>query len=219
MKEYDELINNIKCENEEKFNKILQQAKEERKKLRKIAIMICVIIDLIGLINFLAIASVGIEFMLIAVFSLIILNITIYMCIVIGLNKKQKIFGKEFKENIIGKISENFYENVEYFPTKEMPSKFYDEAFTESYDNYYSEDYFEAMLNGKYNFSLAEIKTEKVIEEKDKEGHVTRREETVFHGLFEKVTMNKSINCNFRIDQNTFLKLLNRNLKMDSRRV
>lgn len=53
----------------------------------------------------------------------------------------------------------NFYDNLEYFPNKEMPEYIYDKLNYEYYNRYKSEDYLEAQINGKYSIQMAEILT------------------------------------------------------------
>ena len=52
--------------------------------------------------------------------------------------------------------------------------------YSESYDNYYSEDTIEGILEGKYEVKMAEVHTEN--ESTDSNGNTHKN--TIFHGMF-----------------------------------
>ena len=126
--------------------------------------------------------------------------------------KYQRLFKKLF----IDKFINNFYNQVEYFPNKKMPEHIFEEAEHYTYyDNYYSDDYIEAKINNKYDIDMAEIHTTKIETHTDKDGNTTREEETIFHGLFSKIVIDKSINSKLEILPNRSLLRKNK-LEMDS---
>jgi len=110
----------------------------------------------------------------------------------------------------------NFYDNLEYFPQKPMPEYVYDEPHYESYDIYESEDYFEAQIDGQYSIQMAEVLTKREEEYEDSDGDTKTREITIFHGLFSKIIMQKSINSQLSIMQNGKVFFSGEQLEMDS---
>ena len=115
-------------------------------------------------------------------------------------NQKQSEYKNIFKQKIIKRILRNFYDDLEYFPEKEMPAIIYDRAeYKEFYNRYYSEDYFKCKLQNKYNISMAEILTEYYEESVDSEGNKTTSITIKFSGLFATTVIDKSIKSNLRI--------------------
>ena len=96
----------------------------------------------------------------------------------------------------------NFFTDLEYSPNKKMPSHIYQEARYERYDNYYSDDYMKAKINEKYIIDMAEVHTEREETRTDSDGDTYTSRETIFHGIFAKIIINKSINSNLRITYN-----------------
>ena len=64
----------------------------------------------------------------------IVSDFIIYIIIYSVFGKNQKEYLREYKNIIIGKLIGNFYSNLEYFPSKEIPEYIYEEA---TYDDYY----------------------------------------------------------------------------------
>ena len=156
--------------------------------------------------------------MLYILFFVLIINIVIYGIATAittgGKNYKQFITG--YKCIVINKLINNFYNNLEYFPNKEMPEYIYDNLSYEHYDRYESDDYFEALINSKNSIQMAEILTQEREEYKDSDGNTKTRLVTQFHGLFTKIEMDKSINSELKIMQNGNAFLQRNQLKMDS---
>mgnify|MGYP003300721417 CR=1 FL=1 len=124
-------------------------------------------------------------------------------------------YNVKYKQIVINKLMNNFYDNLEYFPNKEMPEYIYEKLQYEFYDIYESEDYMEAEINNKYSIQMGEVITKEEKEYKDSEGTTHTRIITKFHGLFAKIVMHKSIKGELKIMQNGMF-LLDKRLKMDS---
>ena len=133
-------------------------------------------------------------------------------------NQKQSEYKNIFKQKIIKRILRNFYDDLEYFPEKEMPAIIYDRAeYKEFYNRYYSEDYFKCKLQNKYNISMAEILTEYYEESVDSEGNKTTSITIKFSGLFATTVIDKSIKSNLRIILNKLGKYDKNKINMDSK--
>ena len=112
---------------------------------------------------------------------------------------------------------DNFYDNLEYYPLKEMPERIYEKPnYNEYYNEYHSEDYFEGQIKNKYYIDMAEVFTEHVETHTDSEGNTHTTRTTIFHGLFAKVTSEKSITSELRIEQDKIGKYNKNRLNMDS---
>lgn len=220
---YNEIINN----NDEIYTK-WYEAIEERRKNIIIATIVSIIMDII--ILYISLKDVNSDtiflngFNIYTIVTMIIVDIIIYAISFI-FGKKKKEFNREFKKNIINKIISNFYNNLEYLPEKGMSSIIYNEPQyeNENYNKYYSEDYIEATIDNKYKIMMAEVLTQREQTYTDSDGDTHTSTTTLFHGLFAKIDMNKSINSNLVIEPNNILNKLNlfrkNKLEMDSRRI
>lgn len=217
MKTFDEIYEDLQNEDNIELNNAWQEANKESEKTKKIALSICLIIDILIIIIFLNIGINSSSLFLILyliVFELII-NVVIFALINRLFSKNKNKYNEKYKKVVIEKIMKNFYNNLEYFPQKPMPEYIYKNLKYEYYDTYNSEDYFEALIDGKYSIQMAEILTQEKETYKDSDGHTRTRMVTKFHGLFAKIVMNKSINSELKIMQNGKL-LFDNKLKMDS---
>lgn len=203
--------------NSGELNEIYQEAKKERKKLNWITFWICLLVN--GSFFLIAVYSVKrnpiLENIIRAVHIVpMFLIMDIFIVAIISLlGKKQKKYSMAYKQQIMKTLIENFYTQLEYFPDKKMPSKIYNEGeYNESYNCYYSDDYFEAMIDENYLIDMAEVNT--VNETRDSDGDTSRI--TKFHGLFAKIVLEKSIGCKFRIDRNSRHSVYQNRLEMDS---
>lgn len=165
---------------------------------------LAVVIDLfigIKMFNFMNSTPImGIFFVLIPIF---IIDIFLYIIIRACFSKNQKAYKNLFKSNIIKKLLDNFYNNVNYLPNNKMPQVIYDSAkYNEYYNEYSSDDYIEALINEKHLIKMAEIHTVDVERHTDSDGHTTTTRTTKFHGLFAKIQMEKSINSELLIRRN-----------------
>mgnify|MGYP003298832510 FL=1 len=111
----------------------------------------------------------------------------------------------------------NFYGNLEYFPEKQMPNYIYEEPkYLGYYNRYSSDDYMEAILNDKYSIQMAEVKTVKVERRSNSRGGSSTTTTIIFHGLFAKIIMDKSINGEVKILRNGSASFDKKQLRMDS---
>ena len=191
MKSFEELFNEFN--NDEEIKKTGQEVVNEIKKRNKITLILCLTISAI-LIYFLAKHQMGMHiknvrfilYLIPAIMSVVIptimANVIIMVITSTIFSKKQGKFLPIFKEKVIKKMIDNFLDDMEYFPKKQMPEHIYNEGKYESYDNYYSDDYIEAKIDGKYLIELGEVETEEEREERDSNGN-TR---TVTHTLFDR---------------------------------
>ena len=145
MKKFEELYNEIQETDEIKL--AWEEARAEQKKVNKISITISIVVTtallilmIISLINFSKFNSV---FVAPCIFGIFFINMIIFIISSFA-RKKQRKYNTIFKETIIKKLIENFYNNTEYFPNKQMPRRIYDEERYEYYNRYYSDDYIEA---------------------------------------------------------------------------
>ena len=222
QRSFEELYSYI-CNNSNEIDESLEEAKKEKQKLSKIKFIVCLIFDIVMFI-------LGITFFMnskflinnkfvIFVLMILIAVINLFVCVIINAlsNGKQKEYNYKFKEIIIQKIIENFYDNLEYYPNKEMPEYIYKDAkYNEYYDTYYSEDYIEAKIDNNFDIDLAEVETQEEETYKDSDGNTHTREVTIFHGLFAKIVIDKSINTRLVITKNNKLLFNKKRQKMDS---
>ena len=189
MKSFEELFNEFN--NDEEINEIGQEVVNEVKKRKKITLLICLPIS--ALIIYLiykyqiSVFTKGIHSKMILfpivmgmVIPTIMVNVIVMVITTSIFSKKQRKFLPVFKEKVIKKMIGNFLDDMEYFPNKKMPSSIYKEGKYESYDNYYSDDYIEAKIDGKYLIDLAEVKTEDERTTTDSDGHTTTERITLF---------------------------------------
>ena len=219
MKTFDEIYEELQRGENNELNRTWETAKKQNEKANKIALSSCLIADILLLIIFREKIIKDFSIIIIPIIAVygIVINFGLYMiiCILSSANKKSLQYKEKYKEIVIKKLMNNFYDNVEYFPNKEMPEYIYDKLQYEYYDIYESDDYMEGQINNKYSIQMAEILTQKEDENEDSEGETQTREITLFHGLFAKILMEKSINSELKIMQNGEL-LSNKRLKMDS---
>ena len=221
MKKFEDLYSEINVN--EELKSTWEEAVVERKKNNRIAITIFIIIFLIATIV-LAIASIkleGLNFLIIPKMFFTIFPFMFFGGIVIfGVSrifaKKYKKYAIVFKKTVIEKLIGNFYNNLEYYPEKQMPKRIYDEEKYEYYNRYYSDDYIEAKINNKYDIGMAEVKTVEERTERDSKGNTRTRTYTKFHGIFAKIVIDKSINSELRIKQNGSYGFSKNRLEMDS---
>ena len=202
-----------------------EEAKEEKKKINKFSLVVCLIADILLIMLFLypratqmnrvfGLSNGSIMFMLL---PMLVIDLLICVVLNLAMSKKQKAYKKIYKDTIINKIISNFYTGLEYFPEKQMPQYIYDEpAYNEYYNRYGSDDYFEAEINEKHGIQMGEVKTEKVETHTDSEGRTHTTTTTIFHGLFAKIVMDKTINSELRIVLNGRMFFNKERLKMDS---
>lgn len=213
MKTFDEIYEELQCADNNELNNLWKEAKKEKDKANKISGTICLIIDIFAIILLLNLNSLfSLMFVLVPI---LIINLFVVIIVNIIFSKNTNNYNIKFKQIVVNKLMDNFYDNLEYFPNKEMPEYIYDKLNYEYYNKYKSEDYLEAQINGKYSIQMAEILTQKEETYRDSEGRTRTRTITKFHGLFAKIEMDKSINNELKIMQDGAF-LLSNKLKMDS---
>ncbi|MBQ2835507.1 MAG: DUF3137 domain-containing protein [Clostridia bacterium] len=218
MKTFDEIYEELQSGDNNELNNLWKDAKNKSEKANKTALTICLIIDILAIILFF---SIGIKVS--SIFAIIpllipvlVINLFVYIIVNIIFSGKETIkYHQKYKSVVINKLMNNFYDNLEYFPNKEMPEYIYEKLQYEHYDIYESEDYMEGQINNKYSIQMAEIETKEEEEYKDSDGETQTREITKFHGLFAKIGMDKSINSELKIGQNGSFAFA-KSLKMDS---
>jgi hypothetical protein len=223
MKKFEDLFREIE-ENQE-IKKLWQEAKDEQKRMNKIGGTIAIItiglafIAMIVLIRRIS-RSPNMIFNLFFVGQFLFLIIFIDLIVLIitnTINKRKNIYKLNFKKLIIKKIMSNFYDNLEYYPDKQIPTRIYKEArYNEFYNRYYSEDYLEGQIKNRYYIDMAEVLTQHFDTERDSNGKIHTTTTTIFHGLFAKVTAEKSIKSELRVVQNGVGKFDKNRLNMDS---
>ncbi len=227
---YNELMNGNNEEIKNQWKKALGEERkflEEKRKINFISLSICAVLDFFILyILFTKISMIfpmSNFFKIYLIVPILIIDAMVFIImpfIVPSFGEEERKYNGIFKEKVIKGIMDNFYNSLEYFPNKQMPERIYDEPNYENYDNYYSDDYLEAKLDNKYNIAMAEVETEKEEEYTDSDGNKKTKTIALFHGLFAKVEMEKSINCQLDIELNSSLKILTTDkLEMDSRRI
>lgn len=200
MKNFEDLYNQLN--NNQELKTAWQKEREEAKTIKKITMPISIISTITILI--IIIKNIGFNIMLIPFMcgGLLFPNLIIYI-IALFFRKEHGKYQKIYKGTVINKLINNFYNNVEYFPNKEMPERIYNEPkYNEYYNRYHSDDYIEAKINNNYDINMAEVDTKKVETKRDKDGHTHTTTTTIFHGLFAKIVMDKSINSELKIQQN-----------------
>ena len=218
MKMFEEIYKELENADNNELDTLWQEAKKQNEKMKKIAIIICLIIDMFFIIMVLKNVTYleTISFLYIMIFALM-MNIIIFAIITMcGKNsKKQRQLTAKYKQVVISKIMSNFYDNLKYLPQNGMPEYIYEQLQYEYYNQYKSDDYFEAQINNKYNIQMAEVLTQEERTYKDSEGETQTETVTKFHGLFAKIIMDKSINSELKIMKDRTISKKDR-LNMDS---
>lgn len=216
MKSFNELCDELKNENNE-LEVLWKKAKKERNKANRLSIIICLIIDLIYIFLIInkSIRLISLLSIIPLIIPVLIIDGIVVSTIKLIYSKNTINYNEKYKKVVINKLMGNFYDNLEYFPHKQMPEYMYRKNGYGIYDIYCSEDYMEGQIKNKYSIQMGEVLTEKKEEYKDSDGEIKTRTITLFHGLFAKIEMDKSINSELRIMQDgSFWK--NQKLKMDS---
>ncbi len=195
-------------------NKIISKWEELRKKERKISLITIIIILVID-------AFILYKIKIFSIFVIVPIFIAdMFMFIIskiVSGNKDIVEFNKDYKYKVINKMLENFIEELDYIPLKSMPSNIYDEAeYRGYYNRYYSDDYFEGKIHNQ-KIIMADLLVEEETKERDKDGNEKTETTIIFNGLFGKINLNKSINCNMTITKYYSFSFPNKQkLKMDS---
>ena len=157
MKSFEELYNefNIDPELEQVKKGVLKQTKRRI----IIAVSLCIVVTL-TLLLILGHDAVDPENISDVIIVLLAINAFIYFGITLKNSKEREKFLSIFKENIIKKMINNFFDDMEYFPNQIIPQDYYKEAkYNENYNVFRADDYIVAELNDKYNINMAEVQT------------------------------------------------------------
>jgi len=207
---FNEFLSNLEADNDEIIMK-WEKLSRKKKTASIVTIIIILLVDAFILYKVKVISM----FVIVPIF---IVDIFIFIIsqIILG-NKDVSQFNKDYKDKIINKMLENFFEELDYIPLKGLPRDIYDEAQYGSYYNrYYSDDYFEGKIKDQ-KIVMADLLVQEETKTKDKDGKEDTETETIFNGLFGKINLNKSINSNLIITKEygcSFLK--KQKLEMDS---
>ena len=212
MKNFDEFYAELQNINNGELNNAWKEAKKSSEKAKKISLVICVIIDVFVIIMLLK-RGISIA-LLIPALIINLFVVAIVNMIFTGKNKYK--YNQIYKQVVVKKIMNNFYNSLEYFPQKAMPEYIYRQLQYEYYDNYMSEDYMEAQIENNNSIQMAEVETTETETYTDSKGETQTRTVTKFHGLFAKIIMEKSINSELKIMQDKAMMLDKGRLKMDS---
>ena len=221
MKQFEDLYSEITVNSE--VQSAWEEAVNEKKRNTKIGVSIylSIILTIATVLLAVTIKLEGFNILVIPKVLFVMLPAMFFvgiliLCISMFFTKKHRKYTTIFKRIVIENLIKNFYNNLEYYPEKQMPERIYDEGRYEYYNRYYSDDYIEAKINNKYDIGMAEVKTVHETTRTDSEGrrHTTRT--TKFHGIFEKIVIDKSINSELKIKRNGNLAFSNNRLEMDS---
>jgi len=218
MKTFEEIYEEIITADNSELEDLREQQQQERKKGFKIGIIICIIMDILLMRATLKIFTDGGIFIIVLIALGLISNLVVLVVLTtMGANEKTQMkITTKYKRTVIQKLIGNFYENLEYFPQKPMPEYMYKNIEYEYYDEYESEDYFEANINNENSIQMGEVFTQEIKEYENSEGEQETKEITKFHGIFAKVVMQKSIKSELRIFENRYFAHDKEKLELDS---
>ena len=216
-KSFDDLYGDLLISDSQKFNEIAEKAKKEQKICTTVFLILALLIDCFLVTRVFKFSSsfniMGLMFVLVPI---IVIDTFLYLIVSLPFSKNRKKYNSLFKEIIVEKLLDNFYDGLDYIPKKAMPRAIYDEPkYREYYNRYYSDDYAEGFIDNKIPLKMAEVKTVEETTRTDSDGHTHTSTTTKFHGLFAKIEMNKSINSSLSIGTYTSIHSSQR-LEMDS---
>lgn len=206
---FEKFMSNLNVDN----NVIIEKWEQLRKKKRKITFIISIII----LIADICILVMFHQIVFFAVISMLVIDVFIIILMqLLPVNKEVADFNKEYKEKVIDKMLQNFIDELDYIPIKQLPSNIYDEAcYGGDYNKYYSDDYFEGKINNQ-KIVMADLLVQEETKSMSKDGIETTETFTVFNGLFGKINLDKSINSNLVITREREFSLFKKlKLEMD----
>ena len=217
MKTFDEIYEELQSGDNKELNQVWQEAQKEKNRAKKITTTICLTIDILAIIIFISrgVKLNSIFFIMPLLMPILVINLFVFVIVNIIFSKNTNEYNKKYKQVVISKLMNNFYNNLEYFPNKEMPEYIYKKLQYEHYNKYSSDDYFEALINNQNSIQMAEVLTQEEETYRDSDGNTRTRTITKFHGLFVKIELDKSIDSDLKIWQNGTL-FFGKRLKMDS---
>jgi len=188
MKSFEEMYKDLN--NNTELSKIEKKIKEESKKEKRLNLIIGLIVNSIIIFFYIYLKAYN-NFIMNMIFIIVglMVNLIVLVTTTTIFNKAIQEYTPIFKEQFVKNLINNFFDDVEYFSTKEMPEKIYNEGLYEDYDNYVSDDYIEAKIDNKYFIDIAEVETEEEKEVKNSKGDMETETSIVFSRNFCK-------NCN-----------------------
>ena len=215
-KNFDDFFSSIDINKNEMIDN-WENLKKRKKKITIITtiVMITIILSLFYLICY----NTKLIRLIIPMFILFVIIITKLINTESKISKEIIKSNQEYKEKIIEKMLQNFIDELDYIPLKEMPSDIFDEAnYGGYYNSYVSDDYLEGKINNQ-NIKMADLLVQRITVEKDKDGNEEKKVMTIFGGLFGKIELEKSINSNLNITSDTsksFIKWVDFNVSYDA---
>ena len=155
-KNFDDFFSSIDINKNEMIDN-WENLKKRKKKITIITtiVMITIILSLFYLICY----NTKLIRLIIPMFILFVIIITKLINTESKISKEIIKSNQEYKEKIIEKMLQNFIDELDYIPLKEMPSDIFDEAnYGGYYNSYVSDDYFEGKINNQ-NIKIAESLT------------------------------------------------------------
>ena len=131
----------------------------------------------------------------------------------IGISRKRQDYKIAYKELVIKNLIKEYNPKLEFKANRGIDHSIYSMGEFERFDRYHSEDYIGGLLNDGRTIAMGEVHTED--ESTDDEGNTSYT--TLFHGLFARIELNKTIPTTTKIRKNK-LKLIDSKarLEMDS---
>ena len=129
-----------------------------------------------------------------------------------------KKYKEDFKETAIKILVEGSGENYQYSKKRGVTeSKYRKSDFDNFWDYYSSEDLIEGNFLEKCDFEMSQIKTERIVKEIDNDGHVKKRREVTFFGVFGVIKLPVMVSSSISIGTDSILNKYNKNrIEMES---
>lgn len=195
MKSFNEIYQNVYKESAEPLEEMRRKTKNEIIFVQIFAIIIGIILMLL---------TKQILFVFLAIVIAVIYS---------GCSRNHRQYTTMFKNDIIKKFIKEYNENLEYEPNSGIDRLTYNKGEFESYDLFHSEDLITGTLEDGCKIRMSEVKTED--ETTDSEGNTETN--TVFHGLFAEVKLQKLIYTDMKVRKNS-ISIFNKKdkIEMDS---
>ncbi len=173
MRNFNEVYEKLYAEKNEK----LELLRKQKASKMLMVIIVTIIVAIIGIVT---LSSFG--------FAVVFLACVIAIITTVRISNKYNYTGA-FKKEVIETFIKECDSNLNFYPERGISSNIYRQGEFESYDNYYSEDLIEGILDERYKVEMSEVRTED--ESTDSDGDTTTT--TVFHGIFGRVECAKQI--------------------------
>ena len=113
-------------------------------------------------------------------------------------SKKGSRYNLIFKEKVIKTLVKEYSSKLTFENNRGIAPITYSQAEFERFDKYESEDLISGTLEGGYIINIGEVKTQRVTRDQDGD----RTTETLFHGLFANVKLDKILRASIKIRKN-----------------